>query len=114
MFRPFEGCTLEPLPLWCGCSCTAFLPLLLCAMHIKVERAADRITRINSAVHYKAPASELPALPPPSRLVAAIPPVFPPRAPDALGLAEAIEGPSGSGDGVPDPALAQVRATAGA
>lgn len=51
-----------------------------------VERAADRIKRINSAVHYKSQAEELPDLPAPSRLTQPIPPVFPPLGAEAVAL----------------------------
>eukprot|EP00951_Prasinocladus_malaysianus_P024413 scaffold210726_cov29-Prasinocladus_malaysianus.AAC.1 len=37
-----------------------------------VSRAADRIRRINSMVHYKAPAQDLPELPEPSHLADAV------------------------------------------
>eukprot|EP00873_Tetraselmis_striata_P020934 jgi/Tetstr1/441198/TSEL_029454.t1 len=42
-----------------------------------VEHAADKITRMNSMIYYKAPAAELPQLPEPTRLAAPLPYTLP-------------------------------------
>mmetsp|Transcript_30545 Transcript_30545/g.86338 ORF Transcript_30545/g.86338 Transcript_30545/m.86338 type:complete len:523 (+) Transcript_30545:139-1707(+) len=56
-----------------------------------VERAADRIQRINSMVHYKAEAPQLPPLPEPSRLVQPLPLELPPVSPEAIAMEEAFK-----------------------
>uniref|UniRef100_A0A7S1SVS8 BRO1 domain-containing protein n=1 Tax=Tetraselmis chuii TaxID=63592 RepID=A0A7S1SVS8_9CHLO len=65
-----------------------------------VQHSADKILRMNSMIHYKAPSPDLPALPDPTRLAQPLPYALPPLSELAISLVSSSSSNDDEGQGI--------------